>query len=154
MNWQTLKERYLTAIIVCLGLVGIIATMMFFSHKIALINAATQNELKKYQKVVQLYQQIRQCEAQKAYFKGSLLLLSRPLKAKGVGDKILSIRPDAEEGIEAVHIKFQGLSLPELLDIFKLIAQYDNLEVRQFLLKKTFTKPDLLDLDIDIGKTR
>ncbi len=154
MNLQNFKQEYLNAIIVCLGLVGIIGTIMFFSHKIAVINTDTQNKLEKYQKVVHLYQQIKQCEASKAYFKDSLLLLPRPLKAKGLQKKILSIRPDSEEDIEAVKVKFKGLNLAELLDIFKLISQYDNLEIRQFLLKKNFTEPDLLDLDIDIRKTR
>ncbi len=110
-------------------------------------------KLKKLEKSEQLYLKIKFAKTNSNLFKDNLLIFVQKLGEKAkVKEKILSTTPLSQEEGEAIKVKIKALNLNELLNIFNIIDQYDNIEVKQFVITKNFTSPDLLDLDLILRK--
>lgn len=152
-DWKFIKEDYLIYSIVSFFIFIILVIMFMFYSKTQTLKAEVKEKTKKYQKVAELYYQLKACQGKKFYFDKDLLLIGRYL-GKELEEKIISIKPDSDQPSEAVRIKFKNLTLNDLIKIFNFVSKYDNLEIYYFMLKKDFVSPDLIDLDLNIKKIR
>ncbi len=153
MNWKAIKEDHLIKAIVLFFTICMMAIVFLFSNRITSLKIEIQSNLKKYERVSSLYHQIKICEGTRFYFNKDLLLVGKYIGG-GLEEKIISIKPDPERPDGGVRIKFKGLTLNDLLEVFKFISSYNNIEVYGFLLKKDFVSLDLLDLDMGLRKNR
>ena len=114
-----------------------ISVSLYLHSKINNIKSNLSEKTQIYEKAFLLYTKIKKLNQSKPDFKDSLLIFVQALGEKeGLKEKILSVTPLTEEGLETISVKFKGLTLREMLNILKEIDNYGNLDISTLHLQK------------------
>ncbi len=106
-----------------------------------------------YQKAYVLYKKIKSYDNNKKYFNSNILLLVQKLqKNADIKNKIISV--SSTEAGNAIEIKLRHLNLKELVFVLKNIEEYNNIKLKQYVLRKNFSSNKFLDLDMVVVKTQ
>ncbi len=144
---------YLISIVAILAILLTIYNFIYWEKKINYKRQSIYNQIQKLKKSKQLYLKIKLAKTNSNLFKDNLLIFVQKLGEKAkIREKILSTTPLSQEESDAIKVKIKALNLNELLNIFAIIDQYDNIEVKQFTITKNFSSPQLLDLDLVLKK--
>ncbi|WP_022852202.1 hypothetical protein [Limisalsivibrio acetivorans] len=73
----------------------------------------------------------------------------------GINSKIFDLKPiSSPQGRETVSIKMQALNYSELVSFLERLDGYDNTGIRSFSMNKRFDNPQLVDINLEITKSR
>ncbi len=151
MRLLEIKER--DALIFAVGLtvfIGIL-TVVLLSQSINSLHSSIVATETEYNKAFKLYKTLKSKSGTLKRYDGDLLLFVQKLqKINGIKDKIVSV---SAAGLNnGVRISLAGLNLMQLLEVFKEIENYSNIEISEFTIKKDFTNNRLVDVDMVLRK--
>jgi hypothetical protein len=110
----------------------------------------------KIEKTAELLSEIASGDNSKKTVTTGLLSFIQSVSAKaGVSDRILDLKPiTGAQGVETAGLRIQGLNLNELTGFLALVEGHDNLGIKTFSLKKRFDDPMLVDINLELVKSK
>jgi hypothetical protein len=131
-------------------------THLAFNKKYLSILKETQVYKEKIKKVKKLSLKLKNNNfSTKKVSSGLLSFYQIQTRNIGLENKLVVIKPKiTDSGSETVVVRYEKLNFNELMSVIKITDSYSNLNIKSFEISKRFDNPKLIDLNMEIMRSK